>query len=221
MRKGFRAHRLRGGHAPPEEITDGSDSEERQSRVGLLRAADKGQTDRVRRLLEKRAYIERRDCNGHTPLHLAVRKGHRETVQLLLECGANVNAESEDADKALNMAVRRGHRDMARLLIQAGADVRAVNSSGDTALHDAARLGPAAASMVDLLLRHGADPAAASSDGGTPLHSAAACGSEDAVRRLLRAGAGIAAVNWTDQTVLHCAVMSNELASCSWMRVPT
>jgi ankyrin repeat protein len=67
MRKAIRATRVRGGHAKPE-----SDDEEASSSPNDLSvAASAGQTAVVGRLLAQGAYVETKDKNGFTPLHLA------------------------------------------------------------------------------------------------------------------------------------------------------
>lgn len=71
----------------------------------LLNAAKKGQTDRVRDLLEKGAGAESHDKNGRTALMLASQHGHPETVSLLLEKGAKAGVRDEDGWNAYGLAL--------------------------------------------------------------------------------------------------------------------
>src|SRR5688572_28701411 len=60
----------------------------------LLRAAEAGRTDEVRRLLEGGADVNEKfpELGGLTPLMLAAMRGHLDTVKLLLKAGADPNA---------------------------------------------------------------------------------------------------------------------------------
>ena len=71
----------------------------------LLTAARKGQTDRVRSLLAKKAPIEAKDKEGRTPLMLAAEHAHADTVRLLLDKGAAVGARDRQGWTAYGLAL--------------------------------------------------------------------------------------------------------------------
>lgn len=61
----------------------------------LHTAAEVGNVDGIRQLLDCGANIEARDNAGRTPLILATINGHFAAIQLLVERGANVNARKQ------------------------------------------------------------------------------------------------------------------------------
>jgi len=120
----------------------------------LQRAAYDGNTNEVRRLLDKGADVNAQ-YYGITALMDAAAKGHAETVRLLLDKGADVNATRSNGGTVLINAACYGHAECVRLLLGRGADVNAKSSSGWTALINAAAEGRT--ECVRLLLAHGAN----------------------------------------------------------------
>lgn len=59
------------------------------------------------------------NCEGKTPLHVAVAKDKPEVVKALLELGADIHANM--GISPLELSVRLGHVECARILLQAGA----------------------------------------------------------------------------------------------------
>jgi ankyrin repeat protein len=105
---------------------------------------------------------------------------------------------------ALHCACVGGHITVVKRLLEAGADTAAVDKTGQTALHVASSKGDA--SIVDLLLSSdGFDGVETRniSYGQTALRCACVGGHITVVKRLLEAGADIAAVDKTGQTALH------------------
>ncbi len=85
----------------------------------LLSAAKKGQTQRVRTLLDHGAAIESTDKEGNTPLILAADHGHEETVSLLLSKGAKPDARDKvglDAYALTFLAQNKNSRQLLALL---------------------------------------------------------------------------------------------------------
>lgn len=105
----------------------------------LMLAALKGELALARRLIERRAEVNK---PGWTPLHYAA--SHPEAaseglVRLLLEHHAYIDAESPNKTTPLMMAARYGHPLVVKLLLEEGADASLRNEQGLTALDFAIR----------------------------------------------------------------------------------
>lgn len=132
----------------------------------LISAAQRGDLDLVKELLDKGADINTRGTNrpniGRTLLHYAA--------------------------GAKRYKLRGEHLKVAKLLLARGADVNASADTGYTALHVAAGLGQL--EMVDFLLENGADINARDTR-GTPLQAAVLLGDESVVARLIDGNADL------------------------------
>ncbi|KAL6078974.1 Ankyrin repeat domain-containing protein 39 [Balamuthia mandrillaris] len=123
---------------------------------GLWSAAQKGNLDKMRRLLCSSASSSKLanllDSDGYSPLHYAARNGHLEACRLLLEEGAEANVRTPGGGATpLHRAAFCGHAEVVRLLLERGkADASMLDSDGNTALHKAAAEGHV--SVVRLLL---------------------------------------------------------------------
>jgi hypothetical protein len=82
----------------------------------LLTAARKGQADRVRELVHRRAALETRDKDGRTPLLVASQRGHAGVVELLLESGADVQARDREGWSAYGLALMSSSNARGRVL---------------------------------------------------------------------------------------------------------
>ncbi|XP_062394958.1 B-cell lymphoma 3 protein [Sardina pilchardus] len=102
------------------------------------------------------SWLETRNYEGLSPLHLAVQSGNKEQVKLLLKNGADINAvDNKSGRSPLMHAVEANSMEMVNLLIECGCDVNAQSYSGNTALHSACGRGYIEA--VRTLLKNGAD----------------------------------------------------------------
>ena len=92
--------------------------------TALINAVFLGDTDTVKALLAKRAFVNARDeYSGRTPLIIATLNGHTEIVRTLLGRGADVNIKDANGWTALMFAEEYGHTDIERLLKDAGAEI--------------------------------------------------------------------------------------------------
>lgn len=97
----------------------------------LMYAALMGETDRVGRLLDRGAQVNKL---GWTALHYAAAGGHNDTVVLLLSKGAMVNAPAPDGTSPLMMAAQANSFSVARRLVDAGAHLQQSTEDGRTAV---------------------------------------------------------------------------------------
>ena len=105
----------------------------------LMLAALKGQLPLAKRLIERKAEVNK---PGWAPLHYAATNAEPvslELVRLLLEQHAYIDAESPNKTTPLMMAARYGTPDVVRLLLEEGADPTLRNEQGLTALDFAVR----------------------------------------------------------------------------------
>ena len=161
-------------------------AEEQKGWTPLLFAAQAGDSEIVRALVDAGADIDRGSDDGWTPLMIASQNGHDNTVDLLLDAGANVLVARADNWTALHSAVTNERVGATRLLIDAGAPLEAARD-GFTPLTYAAQEGLDA--FVMLLLDAGANPSGARADGPTPLLMAAQNGHGQLITQLVAAGA--------------------------------
>ncbi|KAL8281671.1 hypothetical protein RB600_005212 [Gaeumannomyces tritici] len=100
----------------------------------LFKAANRGDEDLVRALLEHGADMEIRDCGGATPLWAASNKGHPGCVRILLEAGADTDARAQSFQgfgptTPRRIAEGRGFGDIAALIAR-HTEVRKMQNKG-------------------------------------------------------------------------------------------
>jgi ankyrin repeat protein len=168
----------------------------------LVKAADSGDEDLVRHLMNKGANIE--GDHRLTPLMAASSKGHVEIMNILLDAGANLHA-SNGSVNALYYAVREGTVEAARLLLAKGLTTCTKNDSLKPPLHLAASRGSGDPSMLSLIIEHGADASGVDEHGKTALHHAARSGNAQSAVFLLGRGASATLADNAGLTALHVA----------------
>ena len=155
----------------------------------LADAAQRGERQAVRALLQQKADVNAAQGDGMTALHWAAAGNDAELALLLIRAGANVKATTRvGAMTPLALAASNGNAAIIDALLNAGADANAATADGATALMTAAAAG--SAEGVKALLAHGAGAnARESAHGQTALMFAAAKNGAEAIRVLLAAGA--------------------------------
>lgn len=197
----------------------------------MHKAAEIGDVNTVRVMLEQGVDINLRDSNGNTPLFLASRHGHFHIVQFLIENGADVNVKCQNRITPLWAAAKRRSIKIINLLIDKGAEMNLLAASvlkdniffetyfktggnvnqkfGDLSLiHVVASTG-AGREIVEILIANGADVNEKNEQGWTPLHLAATCRNPQTAEALITHGADIHSKTIYGQTPLHCASYSD------------
>ena len=110
-----------------------------QYRSLLCTAAQNGDAEKLRLLLQEGASVNMADENGQTPLSLAARYGHTECIRLLLgTTGIDVNMADELDRTPLHWAAERNNAECVKLLLAApGIEIDKVRDFGDTPLQSA------------------------------------------------------------------------------------
>ena len=86
----------------------------------LMHAAEQGDINAAKDLLDKGADINERGGFESTALRQAAEMGNIGVVKLLLDRGADVNAKDAGGDTPLMVAALKGHTEVARLLLDRG-----------------------------------------------------------------------------------------------------
>jgi uncharacterized protein len=188
-----------------------------------------GDAAAVKRLLGQGADAKAANRYGVTPLSLAAQNGDAAIIKLLLAAGADANGSLSSGQTMVMIAARTGKADAITALVARGANVNARESVlGETAMIWAAAENHAAA--IGTLASAGADVNARSNvlqfpqrdygdgksgrftvlprGGWTPLMYAARQDARDAIIALVKAGAGLNAVDPDGTTALTLAVIN-------------
>ena len=172
-------------------------------------------------LLERGVYVDARDMDQRTPLHVASNYGKPEIARLLLDHGAKVDAADSCGNTPLHN-VSPGEYDsegagigVARLLLERGGDVNGRTKKQRTPLHAASYY--CKLEIARLLLDHGAKVDAADDWSDTPLHDVSQ-GQGDSknsgvsvARLLLERGGDVNGQSKTQRTPLHVASYNGKL----------
>ena len=153
-------------------------------------AAQRGDLDAVRRLLQGGADVNAAQGDGMTALHWAAEQGDEALGEVLIYAGARVDAGTRIGHYTpLHLAARGAHASVVTLLLEAGSDPAArTTNSGASPLHLAAASSDPR--VVSELIEWGADVNVRESAWGqTPLIFAAANNRVEVIRALLQAGA--------------------------------
>jgi len=148
-----------------------------------------------------------RDEDGSTPLHYVrdLTEDVSKTIDLLVASGADVNARTCEGLTPLFEAVLSNAYEVARALLRHGAELEVRDARRQTPLIVASYMSTGVCDMVGLLLEYGADVEACDVEGVQPIHGAAHAGNDDALLKLIRAGADIDARTEYDACALEFA----------------
>ena len=153
----------------------GADDDWKEEAKDLLHAAaEQGDIDTIKSLLERGMDINARNASNKTPLDRAAAKGNVDVVRLLIEGGAEVDSRDKWGWTPLRVSSRDGHVEVSRVLLDHGSNVNIRARDNWTPMHESAAFGHF--DMVKLLLEHGADIHALNHKGQTPYQTSLAYG---------------------------------------------
>lgn len=189
----FRAIRAGDNGRLRQLISDGGvNSADTRGVTPLLYAAQSGNTESVKLLLEAKADVRARNNYGATPLFLAA--SSPEKVRLLLAAGAEPDAATKMGRTPLMIAASGGgSTESVRLLLNAGADPKKADERGTTALLTAATYG--SLSSLKLLLAKTGPDHTADKAGFTPLIGSTFTAEPERVKLLMQGKPDVNAVN--------------------------
>lgn len=161
---------------------------------GLILAAEQGDMERVRQLLEQGASVMAQDEQGKTALIVAAYQNNLSIADLLIQSGADVNVQDNTKQSAYLIATSEGYLDLLRLTLQAGANVHSKDSYNGTGLIRAAERGHV--EIIKELLKTDIDVNHVNNLGWTALLEAIILGDggprhTEVVRLLVQAGADV------------------------------
>jgi hypothetical protein len=166
------------------------DQKNEHGESALFRAAQNGDIETVKWLIEHGASFKDPRNDGISPLHISAYNGHSKVIELLLDFGDECNkAEPVDGGTALYMAAQNGHFEAVKHLLAHKAKINKTVHSGTTALYIAIQNDHD--EVINLLLRLGADVNKNSINGPNPIMLAVCLEKTKIVRLLLEAGVNI------------------------------
>ena len=107
----------------------------------VITAAERGDIETVRRLLDQGASVTAREGNGRTALIAAAYRNDLPIVELLIQAGADVNLQDNTQQSAYLIATSDGYLELLQRTLQAGANVHGTDSYNGTGLIRAADRG--------------------------------------------------------------------------------
>jgi ankyrin repeat protein len=174
----------------------------------LCIAAQHGQLEVFRLLLNKSANITYQNFLGKNAIGLAAAGGHIHIVDECLSSGLTIDTVNKKGETALFRAAECRKTAMVQYLLDKGASVHMRNKDSETPLHKAVI--NKHNDILLMLLDKGADVNVADAEGKTPLHIAAKKGNNEAAQALLSRGAKVNAEDSKKRTPIFYALEQAE-----------
>ncbi|MFN7095826.1 MAG: ankyrin repeat domain-containing protein, partial [Burkholderiales bacterium] len=186
------------------QIAEFLDEHKLCSQAAFIAAIKKGNVKEVRQLNYLEDYLEAKDDEGLTPLHIAAQSEQNEMVMFLLNQGANIEAKTNEGSTPLHLAV--SNEAIVDTLLKAGAKINAQTNYGENALHLAAYKGYLAS--CKLLIQYNINLNLKASRDFTALHYAIEGNQIAVVEYLMNVGAYLQAkTDFLGLTPLHLAIV--------------
>lgn len=115
------------------------ESKDENNYTPLIHAAENGNLNAVRLLLERNADVNAKTCYESTALHRACANGFTEIIELLVEKGANVDEPDDEGLRPLHYCVMRDYNESLRKLLALNANPNIQNNRGETPLQMSVR----------------------------------------------------------------------------------
>lgn len=164
-----------------------------RSESEFILAVARGNTSKVRMLLEAGISANLRTIEGRSVVAMAAEQANMDTIELLIAHGADVNARSHRGETALSAAVHARRKDIVKFLLDKGADINAiapvsVNPPMELPILSIA-ISQGDPNITRLLIERGASVNSRSNQGVTPLMVSILTGQKEIVKQLLDKGA--------------------------------
>ncbi|MCU0287149.1 MAG: ankyrin repeat domain-containing protein, partial [Acidobacteria bacterium] len=172
------------GLQQPEMIVPAKEA----SLIEYFKAAEKGNWDKIKKLIGSGIPIDTRDNQGSTALMIAALPGQKSLCFRLILAGIDIKAKNKLGFDALMITCgsEKEQLDLVDFLIMRGIDINAQSTDGITALMNAA--GKGHYRTVKLLISKGADIKHKNRDSAAALDWAEEQGHKDIVKLLIAAG---------------------------------
>jgi ankyrin repeat protein len=121
------------GNARSQPTPSANEMKDAEGRTILMRTAETGDVDAVRKVIDEGADVNSKSESGVTALMTSSGMGHAGVTRLLIEKGADVNATTPGNYTALMNAALTGQREIIQILLDAGAEPDIKDVSGKTA----------------------------------------------------------------------------------------
>ncbi|XP_071506386.1 uncharacterized protein [Diadema antillarum] len=161
---------------------------------------------------DHQTFIDVRQKQQRTCLHVSARRGNLDCVQLLLDRGCSCNLQDKAGDLALHDAIHKDKRDVVKYLVEwPQSDLTMCNKKGLSPLHYAALRGNKYAttclvthepSLINMLSGY---------DGQTALHIAVSNNFEDVVGELIKGKCDLEVTNYQGNTPLLQALSGGHI----------
>lgn len=129
--------------APKENVQDEQFDGKEQKVLDeqLIRAAERGDIQAVKEMLQQGAQLNAVDADGKTAVVAATYKNQVDVVELLIQEGADINIQDDRRENVILHAGANGYLEIVKLAIAADADMTITNRFGGTGLIPAAERG--------------------------------------------------------------------------------
>jgi len=174
---------------------------------------NRGNIELIGRILDQRAFIDARNRDGDTALHIAVRMNQRENGEFLISRGADIFSLNSSSESPLYIAFTASGG--LREWIINPTTIIAKDGLGNNMLHYAAQWN--LNNVIPVIIRNGISVEAVNATGETPLFTAIKADSPSTIRTLVENNASLNARDNQGNSILHAAVRWNAVNSAAFL----